>query len=361
MMMAVQEMSARLGLVTPQGLTKVMERRYPRPLVLALVVLLFLANGLNIAADLRAMGAVLALLVGGPEVAYVVGFGLLIAVLAVSMPYRRYANILKWLTLALFTYVIAGLFIHQDWGRIAEHTLLPRWPGGWSSAGLVAAILGTTISPYLFFWQESEEVEESRRKLSAKALGQRLKYMRRDVALGMIFSNLIMFFIIITTAATLHQAGITNITTPDQAASALQPVAGQLTFLLFAVGIIGTGLLAVPVLAGSAAYALAEVFGWHEGLSKKLRQAPAFYGVIIGLVAAGIISIWLHLSAVKLLLLSAVINGLLAPVMLWFIMRLSDDKNIVGEWRSPEWVRWWGWSAFGLMAIVAVIVILQLF
>lgn len=365
LMMAVQEMTARIGLVTKQGLNKVIRRHVSRRVALGLAIGLLIVNTVNISADLNAMATVMKLIVPGAAVVYLFGFAILILLLEVRVTYAKYANVLKWLTLTLMSYVVVAFMVKQDWGAIAWHTFIPTLPGGSSSWYLITAVLGTTISPYLFYWQASEEVEEETLWVKMKekvtlTLPKHIRDMRRDTATGMIYSNLIMFFIIIATAATLNQAGITNITSAEQAASALKPLAGSGAFMLFALGIIGTGLLAIPVLAGSAAYALAEVFGWSEGLGKKFRDAKAFY-IIIGVsILGGALASISGLDAIKFLITAAVMNGLLAPIILWFIIRLAHNPTIMGPHTSPRAVHIAGWATFGLMTITGLLTIWQL-
>lgn len=365
LMMAVQEMSARLGMVTGRGLADILRRHVSVRVVVALSSALFLANVVNIGADLGAMAEALRLIVPGSFWLYLGLFAAVIVVLEIMVPYRRYVNVLRWLTLALFSYVAAAFFIQHDWSAVALGTFVPGLDAADQNTWLmVVAVLGTTISPYLFFWQASEEVEEEiaqgRTKLQQRrgASAKEISNMRKDVALGMIFSNLVMFFIILTTAGTLHRLGITDITSAAQAAEALRPLASNFSFLLFTFGIIGTGLLAVPVLAGSASYAMAEVFGWKEGLSKHYRQAHAFYLTIAVAIGLGALTNAWGIAPIQFLILAAVLNGLLAPVMLWFILRLAERPEVVGPHTSPTAVRVGGWLTFAVMTF-AVLVLLN--
>lgn len=360
LMYAVQEMAARLGILQRRGLTSVI-RKFISPRSAAILGFgLLVVNTVNIGADLNAMAAVSRLLLPISSVWYLMTFAVLIICLETFISYRRYVKVLKWLTLALFTYVIAALVISPNWSIILGDAFWPRLihdPAVWL---MITAILGTTISPYLMYWQESEEVEEeTSQPLAPDELRRQLRTMRVDTAIGMLFSNLIMFFIIVVTAATLHQAGITNITTAAEAASALQPVGGQLTFLLFAMGVIGTGLLAIPVLAGSAAYAVSEIFHWSEGLSKTFRQARGFYSIIALAVIFGVLTTISGVSAIPLLISAAVFNGLLAPVVVWYLLRLADNPAVVGQHRSPTSVRWLGWLTWVIMTAVSLITISQ--
>ncbi len=363
LMIAVQEMSARLGMVTGRGLAGIIRKHVSVRAVVVLSLLLFTVNTVNIGADLGAMAEAMRLLAPLPSWSYLVLFTAAIVLLEIFVKYRNYVNVLRWLTLALFSYVVASFFVSQQWSSVAVSTLVPRFAWSKETLMIIVAVLGTTISPYLFFWQTSEEVEEEiakGRKSVKKRAGATVKEiesMRHDVAIGMLFSNIVMFFIIVTTAATLHRAGITDITTAAQAAEALRPLAGNLAFLLFTVGIIGTGLLAIPILAGSASYAIAEVFGWKEGLSKDYKHAHAFYLVIAVSVVAGMLMNALGVAPMQFLVFAAVLNGLLAPVMLWFIVRLADRPDVVGKHRSPPWVRTLGWTAAAVMTIAAAVLL----
>lgn len=363
LMMAVQEMSARIGLVTRQGLGTIIRRHVSRRAALLVALALLVVNTINISADLNAMAAVMRLIVPGPTVIFLFGFAVLVLVLEVTISYARYANILKWLTLSLLSYVLVVFVTQQDWGAIAWHTFIPSFSGGWSSWYLITAVLGTTISPYLFFWQASEEVEEESLLVKMKEriqLGHEIRRMRRDTMMGMLFSNLIMFFIIVATAGTLHQAGVNDITSAEQAASALRPLAGSFAFTLFALGILGTGLLAIPILAGSAAYAMAEVFNWPEGLGRKFRNARAFYLTIAIAILGGALATTVGANPIHFLILAAVLNGLLAPVMLWFIIRLAGRRDVMGRHISPPLVRRAGWLTFGLMSLAGGLTLYQL-
>ncbi len=364
LMMAVQEIAARLGLVTRQGLGRLVRHHVSRRVALGLAVGLLIVNTVNISADLTAMAAVTKLLLPGPAFLYLLFFAALVITLEVTVSYARYVNILKWLTLALLSYVAVAFVSRPDWWAILGQTFRPSFSGGWPAWYLVTAVLGTTISPYLFFWQTSEEVEEVHlwgklNRSFAKQLPARLRAARRDTVIGMIFSNVIMFFIIVATATTLHQAGVTDITSAEQAAAALRPLAGSFAFALFALGIIGTGLLALPVLAGSAAYALAEVAGWREGLAETFRQAKGFYVTIVAAILIGGLVSFFGFAVVKFLIFSAVLNGLLAPVILWFMIRLADNPRVVGPHVSPPAVRWTAWLTWAVMTVAGLSVIVQ--
>lgn len=357
MMIAAQEMSARIGLVTGKGLAAVLKKRSPH-VAAAVSVLLLVANTINIGADLAAMGAVMQLLIPGSEILYTILIAGVVLILEIWLSYKRYVRVLRWLTLSLLTYVAAAFAVNLPWGTVLHDFVTPSLNFSKLTIMLIVANLGTTISPYLFFWQASEEVEERHKVTPDKqTMLTWLRRMRGDVVLGMTASNVVMFFIIVTTASTLRAHGVTDITSAEQAAQALRPIAGQWTYLLFTLGIIGTGLLAVPVLAGSAAYAVAEVFGWHEGLSRTFRQAPQFYLVIAASVVVGVLLTAAGVSPITMLLWAAVVNGIVAPVMLFILLRLGDDKKIVGIHRHPGWVRWWGWLAFTLMTLAAILLL----
>ena len=366
-MAVVQEMCARIGLVSGQGLAANIRRHYSPRALYIVTALLFFANTLNIAADLGAMAAGTRLLL--PSVAFellVIFFALVSLALQVFTTYARYAKYLKYLTLALLSYVVVAFVVHLDWGAILYHTLVPSLTFSKNQIFLVAAILGTTISPYLFFWQTSQEVEEEIRRgettvktRQSQASAPFVRSMRIDVWSGMAFSNLITFFIFAACAGTLYAHGITNIATADQAALALRPF-GQFAYLFFALGIVGTGLLAVPVLAGSTAYAISESFGWKYGLYRKLKQAYAFYGVIIVSMLLGIAANFAHLDPIKGLIYAAVGNGIIAPVILFFVVRLSGNKRVMGAYANHPIVSFLGWVTIGAMALSGIAAIATL-
>lgn len=365
LMIAAQEMSARLGMVTGRGLAGILRKHVSVKVVFVLSFFLFFVNSVNIGADLGAMAEATRLVLPGPAWLYLVLFSAGILLLEIFVGYKKYVNVLRWLTLALFSYVIAAFFVQQEWSTVALRTLVPQFTWSKETLMIVVAVLGTTMSPYCFFWQTSGEVEEEiaegrksvRKRAGASA--KEIKAMRRDVMTGMLFSNIVMFFIIITTAATLNRAGITDITTAAEAAEALRPLAGNFAFLLFTIGIIGTGLLAVPILAGSASYAVAEVFGWKEGFSKDYKHAHAFYLTIAIAVVVGLMMNTLGVAPMQFLIFAAVLNGLLAPVMLWFIVRLADRPDVVGKHVSTPGIRLTGWIAFSVMAAAALMLIYE--
>jgi hypothetical protein len=325
--------------------------------LLGVVGLLLVANTLNVAADIAAMAEALRLLVGGSAHIYVVTFGLLCLVLQVFLPYRSYVRWLKWLTLALLAYVAVVFSLHLDWSQVATAALNPRLKADHQALLMVVAVFGTTISPYLFFWQAAQEMEDSTDAdvpRTRAVVRHHLRRIKADTIIGMTFSNLIAFFIILSTAATLHAAGVTDIETSAQAAEALRPLAGDLTFLLFSLGIIGTGMLAVPVLAGSAAYAVAEVAGWHGSLSLRLDhgEGRGFYGVIAAATAGGVILCFTPTDPVKELFWSAVLNGVIAVPIMVVMMLLATRRATMGDHVIGTTLRWLGWVATAVMALV---------
>jgi len=360
-MATVQEMCARIGIVSGQGLAANIRLHYSKSALYVAAALLFIANVLNIAADLGAMAAATRLIL--PEFSVellVILFALVSLFLQIFTTYARYAKYLKYLALALLSYVVVAFSVGLDWGDVLRHTFIPSMTFSKDQILLICAVLGTTISPYLFFWQTSQEVEENilhgehtiaERK--ANSSRRSIRQMRIDVWSGMAFSNLITFFIFAACAGTLYAHGITDIVTADQAALALKPF-GEFAFLLFALGIVGTGLLAVPVLAGSSAYALAESFGWRYGLYRKLKQAYAFYGVIIVSMLIGIAANFVHLDPIKSLIYAAVANGIIAPVILFFVVRLSGNKRLMGEYTNRPFTSFIGWITIGVMSLAGI-------
>ena len=359
LMAATQVISARIGAVTGQGIASNLKRHYSPWLLRAAVFLLLVANIANLGADLGAMGAALQLLIGGPLMAYTIGFALLSIVAEVWISYTRYASILKWLTFSLFAYVGVVFAVHVPWLSVIKNLVIPDIKIDSAHAQTMVAILGTTISPYLFFWQAAQECEEQRgRKIecllhndNAKA---ELRQIDIDTWVGMGYSNLIALFIIIATAATLHAAGQTDIQTAGQAAEALRPIAGAFTFWLFAAGIIGTGLLAVPVLAGSAAYALSETMGWSEGLDMLPRRARGFYGTIAVATLAGLGLNFTGIDPIKALYWSAVLNGVLAAPLMVVMLLIATNREVMGGLVLPLWLRALGWLATLVMMAASV-------
>jgi NRAMP (natural resistance-associated macrophage protein)-like metal ion transporter len=358
LMVAIQEISARIGRVTGHGIAGNVRRNFPAPVMWSLVILLSIANTFNVAADLAAMGDSLKVLVGGPRVFYVAAFGGVSVLAQIFFDYKRYVAILKWLTLALFAYVITLAIVKVPWAQALRGLLVPsvQWDGAFFTT--LVAILGTTISPYLFIWQSSQEAEEQRidrnkkpLKASPSTKDAEFTRIRVDTLIGMAFSNIIAIAIIMTTAATLHANGKTVIATSAQAAEALRPLAGVFAELIFALGIIGTGLLAIPVLAGSTAYAVGESRKWPVGLSRKPKRAVAFYAVLTVSVLIGIGLNFTPLDPIKALYWSAVINGMLAPPVMALMMLLVRKKAVMGSIRIEGWLYWLGWLATAVMAL----------
>lgn len=356
-MIAIQLVSAQIGRVTGKGIVANAKQVFPKSVLGCLVTLLVAANTINIAADLAAMGEALKLVIGGLTHEHALIFGALSVLLQVFLPYRRYAPVLKWSTLVLFLYVASALSVKIPWGEALSATLWPQFSLQRDYLLMVVAVLGTTISPYLFFWQASQEVEEMqrhrrpRRPLIALTHGGSWEIDRIavDTTVGMVFSNLISFFIILTTAATLHTSGMTYIQDAAQAAEALRPIAGEFTFVLFALGIIGTGLLAVPVLAGSAAYGVAEAFGWPATLEAKPGEAVGFYSIIAVATVIGFAIGFSPISPIQMLIWTAIINGIVAVPIMVAMMIIATNQQVMGRFRIRSGVTWGGWAATGLM------------
>jgi NRAMP (natural resistance-associated macrophage protein)-like metal ion transporter len=360
LMTAIQLVSAQIGRVTGNGLARNMDDILPRWLVTALVALLFIANTINIGADIAAMGDAAALVVGGGSHIFTIVFAIGSLLLQMFVPYRHYAKILKWMTLVLFSYVALVFMVKVDWAAAGKGMIWPTIAGA-GAVTMVVAIFGTTISPYLFFWQSSQEVEEINQSDAMKPLieaphqaKREFTRMRLDTFSGMAISNVVAITIMIGTAATLNAAGITEINTAADAAKALQPVAGQFAFLLFSLGIIGTGLLAVPVLAGSAAYAVGETRGWKSGLEYTPMQARGFYTVIAASTLLGIGIDWSPLDPIKALFWSAVINGVVAVPIMAAMMIVVSRKSVMGAFTATGWLLFFGWMATAVMAAAAV-------
>jgi Mn2+/Fe2+ NRAMP family transporter len=334
LMASVQMMCARIGMVTGRGLAGALHHKLPKPVIIIFASALLIANTINIGADLSGMADAAEMLMGIKSYWFVGIFGIAIALATILFRYHRIAGILKWLALTLFAYVVTAFVVGPNWRAVAHDTFIPSLPKGHAAWAMIVAILGTTISPYLFFWQASQEVEEEKaagRRLVARkgATGHELGVRRMDVGVGTLFSNLVMYFIILTTALTLHQHGMTEIETSRQAAEALIPLAGKFAGLLFTIGVLGVGFLAIPTLAGSAAYACAETFGWHQGLDAKFKSARAFYGIVICSTVIGMALDFAKISPVKALFYTAVINGLLAPFLLLGVLLIATDRRIM--------------------------------
>lgn len=368
LMIAVQEMCARLSMVSGRGLASTFKLFYGKKVLVLAVALLFAANTFNIGADLSIMAASVKLLWPGASALLVI---ILIAavslILEIILSYRVYFHLLKWLCLALLAYWATAALVVTDWGEIFKNLLWIQWEFSRDYWLMLVAFLGTTISPYLFFWQAGQEMEDEinehrgtialRKGATAAEIGK----MRFDVFSGMIFSNLTTFFIIITTAATLHQAGIYNITSAADAASALRPLAGDAAYLLFTIGIIGTGLLAIPVLAGSVAYALAELLKWREGLSVKFKKAMGFYLIMAAAILTGVLMNLFNLNPISALIYSAVLNGLIAPLFIAMIIKSANSRHLMGDLKNGPWSNIFGWLAFAVMTAAGLIFIISLF
>ena len=360
LMIAIQLVSARIGYITGRGLAANIRNGFPRWVLFAVVGMLMLANTLNISADIAAMGEALRLVLGGSSHVYAVTFGLLCLVLQVFLPYQTYVRGLKWLTLALLAYVAVVFSLHVDWWQIGAELLRLPHVRGHDMLLMAVAVFGTTISPYLFFWQAGQEMEGVAagpgQPHDAAKTRRHLRRIRVDTIIGMTFSNLIAFFIIVSTAATLHAAGITDIQTSAQAAEALRPLAGNLTFLLFSLGIIGTGMLAVPVLAGSAAYAIAEAAGWQGSLSLRLDQGEGrgFYGIIAAATVGGVILCFMPMDPVKELVWAAVLNGVIAVPIMAVMMLLASRKATMGGHVIGTRLTTLGWFATAAMALTVI-------
>jgi NRAMP (natural resistance-associated macrophage protein)-like metal ion transporter len=360
-MTAIQEISARIGRVTSHGIAGNMRRHYPAWMLYGCVALLFAANTINLGADIGAMAAAAALVAHGPALVWIALFAAISIALEIYLPYTRYVSILKWLTLSLFAYVATAFSVHIDWPAALRQTILPSLKFHASSFTALTAILGTTISPYLFFWQASQEAEEvvdgaqdRALKIAPEQAPAQLQRIRIDTYIGMGISNLVAFFIILTTAATLHAHGITSIDTAEQAAAALKPFAGPFASLLFTLGIVGTGLLAIPVLAGSAAYALGETFRWRVGLEYKPNQARNFYFVLALAIVTGSLLNMLHMNPIKALYWSAVLNGVVSVPVMIVMMRMASNHKVMGRFQLPPYLKAMGWIATALMSLTVL-------
>lgn len=368
LMAIVQEMCARIGLVTGRGLAGSIRKHFSKKILYTCTLLLFAANSFNIGADLGAMAEAVQLLRPGYNYGFlVIAFVALMLLMQIFMPYARYARYLKWLAMVLLAYVASALVANLDWGDVTRHAISPSIDFSRDQLLLICAILGTTISPYLFFWQTSQEVEnqilEGKTTVASRQGADQaaVHSMRVDVWSGMFLSNVVMFFIIAAAGAILFPQGITNIESAAQAAEALRPVAGNATYYLFAIGIIGTGLLAIPVLAGASSYAVSESFKWREGLYRKFRQAHAFYGVLIVSMLVGLGINFLGIDPIKALIYSAIANGIVAPVVLALIVLISSDKRIMGEWVNKRSTTMIGWGVTAIMALAGGAAIFVIF
>jgi Mn2+/Fe2+ NRAMP family transporter len=361
LMCAIQEICARIGRVTGRGVGGNLRHHYPLWLVWSIIGLLVLANTINLGADMGAMGAALRLVIGGPALVYTAGFGVLTLLLEVFVRYSRYVPFLKWLTLSLFAYVGVVLVVGVPWGVVLRNLAIPHISLAPGYLTVVVAVLGTTISPYLFFWQAQEEVDDTKARPGARPLKHapdqapgELTRIRWDTWIGMGLSNVVALSIILTTAATLHAHGVTNIQTSSQAALALKPIAGKFVFVVFALGIVGTGMLALPVLAGSAAYAAGEALGWRVGLARTLTRARSFYAAILAAMVIGGAINFVHIDPIKALFWSAVINGVVAVPLMVMIMLLAQNRKAMGDFTMPPILRAVGWISTLAMAAAAI-------
>ncbi len=361
LMVAIQEVAAEIGRVTGAGIARNLRRHYPRPVLILMVGLLLVANIVNLGADLAAMGAAFGLLVGGPLGLYTLLFGVICVVIEVWLSYERYSAVLKWTTLSLFAYVAVVFVAQVPWGEALTSLVVPRieWTGAYATA--VVAILGTTISPYLFFWQAGQEIEEQRRHkvkplcITPKEAGPELQRIRIDTLTGMAFSSIVSLAIVFATAATLHANGVRDIETSAQAAEALRPIAGNFAFALFALGIIGTGLLAVPVLAGSAAYAVTEMFGIAGSLDAKPMKARLFYGTIAVTTMLGVSLQYVGIDPARALYWAAVVNGVLAAPLMVMMMLIVRNPRAMGRLTLGRRATITGWTATAVMAVATII------
>jgi NRAMP (natural resistance-associated macrophage protein)-like metal ion transporter len=361
LMVAIQEICARIGRVTGHGLAGNVCRHFPALFLWPFLLLLFVANTVNIAADLAAMGDALKLLMGGPALLYVIGFGALSVTAQILFSYERYVAILKWLTLSLFAYVVALAVVKIPWGQALRGLVVPSVQLSSGFLTTLVAIFGTTISPYLFIWQSSQEAGDQRidnakrpLKIDLKKAPAEFRRIRLDTLIGMAFSNLIALAIIITTAAVLHAHGVTDVQSSAQAAQALKPLAGPFAEIIFALGIIGTGLLAIPVLAGSTAYAVAEGCKWPVGLARKPKQAVAFYTVLVISGAAGVVLDFAPIDPIRALYWSAVINGVVAAPIMVVLMAMARRRDVMGALTIKGWLYWLGWASTVAMALCVI-------
>ena len=370
MMTVVQEMCARIGLVTGNGLGAIIKQKYSRKIIFPLTILLLIANTINIGADIGAMAASIRLVVPQlPVIVATISFSAFIILSEVFVPYKKYVKILKYLILSLFAYLATAIIVGGNWNQIFSATIIPNIEFTPAFAMMFVAIFGTTISPYLFFWQASEEAEEDVAKHKIKEIGKgkpkiskkEIKLMRQDTAIGMAFSQLIMWSIMITTAGSIHAHGVSDIQTADQAAKSLEPLvktfpqAGEISKTIFALGIIGTGLLAVPVLAGSSGYALSDAFGWSEGLSRKFKQAKGFYLVIAASTLIGLWINFINIDPIKALVYTAVINGVIAVPILFAVMKIANDKEMLRGNTNSYVSNVIGWLVFAIMGASVII------
>jgi Mn2+/Fe2+ NRAMP family transporter len=358
-MASIQEMCARIGLVTSHGLAGTLKSHYSKPLLYLMLLVSFPAIVMNIGADIAGMGAVGNLLIPAiPATVLSIVFTIILLVLIIYLPYQRIASVLKYLCIVLLVYLVVPFLYKQDWGAVIKSTLIPTIRFDKHFIGILVAILGTTISPYLFFWQATMEVEDMKSLKKHLVVNKRILHeMKQDVDFGMLFSNIVMFFIILTAGTVLFNGQIHQIDTVEQAAQALKPLAGNSAYILFAVGVIGTGFLAIPVLSGALSYIITESFGWKQGLDKKFPKAKAFYIVIAISLILGLLLNYIGLSPIKALIYSAMLYGLTAPVLIAIILHISNNKKIMGKNTNGKMSNILGFSAMILMTVAGVILI----
>jgi NRAMP (natural resistance-associated macrophage protein)-like metal ion transporter len=361
MMAVIQGMCARIGMVSGIGLAAQMRKSFPTWLAMSLAVIVVTANTFNVGADFAGMAASANMVLGLPVLLWVFLFGALLLFVDIYLSYRLLSRVFKWLTVALFAYVITAFIVHPNWPDVLKHTVLPEIHFSGQTITVLVGLLGTTISPYLFFWQASLMVEEEkqlgRTSVASRrgATAREITDMHSDVNTGMVFSNVIMFFIITTTAVTLFAHGKHNIATAQDAAEALRPLAGNFAYVLFAVGMIGTGMLAIPVLAGSSAYVAAEMLRFRTGLNEKPTRAWRFYAILAAGIVVGVIMNVVHVDPIRALFWSAVLNGVAAVPLLYAIVHLASSEKVMGRWKSSPLARLWGWATFSLMGVAAVL------
>ncbi|HTM79949.1 divalent metal cation transporter [Asticcacaulis sp.] len=354
LMAAVQEMCARIGVVTAQGLTGILRKTYPKPVLWLMVLFSFPAIILNIGADIAGMGAVANLIFPAiSPIFFSVAFTILLLIAIIALPYAKFAAVLKWLCVILLVYLVVPFLVKTDWLSVAKHTVIPTVQFNKDYVSVLVAILGTTISPYLFFWQTTMEVEAMKHDRHVVVDKRYIKDVGFDVDMGMLFSNIVMYFIILTTGTVLFNAGIHQIDTVEQAAKALEPVAGAAAYYLFAIGVIGTGFLAIPVLSGSLSYIISETFGWQEGLDKRLRDAPAFYAVIVVSLLIGLGINYIGISPIQALIWSAILYGITSPVIIAIVLHISNNTAVMGTFTNGVWSNIFGGLALLLMTVAA--------
>jgi NRAMP (natural resistance-associated macrophage protein)-like metal ion transporter len=356
LMASIQEMCARIGLVTSHGLTGTLKRNYPRPVLYVMVLFSFPAIVLNLGADIAGMGAVANLIFPSVHAIYFsIAFTIILLAAIIYLPYQKLASVLKYLCIVLLVYLIVPFLSKQDWLQIIRHTFIPTFRFNKEFINILVAVLGTTISPYLFFWQAAMEVEDMKNKAKHLIVNKRVIHnMKLDVDFGMLFSNVVMFFIILTTGTVLFKGGIHQIDTVEQAAKALEPLAGRAAYYLFAIGVIGTGFLAIPVLSGSLSYIMSETFDWKEGLDKKFHEAKPFYIVIAVALVVGLLINYIGISPIQALIYSAILYGVTSPVIIAIAIHISNNKNVMGEYTNGKWSNIFGIATLLLMTAAAI-------